>query len=176
MNLTMVTNRKFAHFKRNVTAPRIGEIPEGGFCISAFVIISRKEDPSQVLMGHLNKNASWDHIGGLDPERVERHSRGWMLPSSGLLYGETPQDAAHRILAEQLELKDQEVEGPWVFSEVYGDKEHWDIEFVFLGVCSQAPSSNAWNELKFVDLRATRREDVARSHEDILAHVGRWKN
>jgi hypothetical protein len=28
--------------------------------------------------------------------------------------------------------------------------------------------------LTFVDVNATAREEIARYHEDILAHVGRW--
>jgi hypothetical protein len=79
-------------------------------------------------------------------------------------------------LKEQLGLNDQKVEGPRIFSEVYGDKEHWDIEFLFLGERSDPPSHNAWTELKFVDLPKTRREDIARLHEDVLAHVGKWRN
>jgi ADP-ribose pyrophosphatase YjhB (NUDIX family) len=97
-------------------------------------------------------------------------------PSSGLIFGESPQEAAHQILKEQLGLDDQEVQGPRVFSEVYGDKEDWDIKFLFLGERGDPPSYNAWTELKFVDLPKTPREDIARSHEDVLAHVGKWSN
>jgi ADP-ribose pyrophosphatase YjhB (NUDIX family) len=172
----MTTTRKFAHFKRDVAPPRIKEIPEGGFCISAFVIISKRGDPNQVLMGRLNKDAPWDHIGGLDHERVERHSKGWMLPSSGLIFGESAREAAERVLKEQLGLSDQKLEGPTVFSELYGDKGHWDIEFLFLGERADLPSHNAWTELNFVDTLSIRREEIARSHEDVLAHAGKWKH
>jgi ADP-ribose pyrophosphatase YjhB (NUDIX family) len=170
----MTTSRKFAHFKRDVAEPRIKEIPEGGFCISAFLIISKRGYPNKVLMGHLNKNAPWDHIGALDSERVKRHSRGWMLPSSGLIFGESPQEAATRILKEQLGLENENLEGPRIISEIYGDEEHWDLEFLFLGELENAPSHNAWLELKFVDLSKTRREEIARLHEDVLAHVDKW--
>jgi ADP-ribose pyrophosphatase YjhB (NUDIX family) len=172
----MTTTRKFAHFKRDVAPPRINEIPEGGFCISAFVIISKRGVPNQVLMGRLNKDAPWDHIGGLDHERVERHSKGWMLPSSGLIFGESAREAAERVLKEQLGLSDQKLEGPTVFSELYGDKGHWDIEFLFLGERADLPSHNAWTELNFVDTLSIRREEIARSHEDVLAHAGKWKH
>jgi ADP-ribose pyrophosphatase YjhB (NUDIX family) len=172
----MTTTRKFAHFKRDVAPPRIKEIPEGGFCISAFVIISKKGNPNQVLMGRLNTAAPWDHIGGLDQERVRRHSKGWMLPSSGLIFGESPRKAAERILSEQLGLSDERLEGPLVFSEIYGDKGHWDIEFLFLGERSDIHSHNAWVELKFVDTLSLQPEEVARSHEDVLAHAGKWKH
>jgi len=171
----MATDRRFAHFKRDVAAPRINEIPEGGFCISAFVIISKKGNPNQILMGHLNKKAAWDHIGGLDAERVERHSNGWMLPSSGLIFGESPQEAVQRILEEQLGLENQKLEGPLIVSEVYGDKKHWDIEFIFLGEHGELPLHDAWTELKFIDLLKVQREEIARMHEDVLARVGKWK-
>jgi ADP-ribose pyrophosphatase YjhB (NUDIX family) len=170
----MTTNRKFAHFKRNVVAPRIKEIPKGGFCISTFLVISKRGHPNQVLMGHLNKNAPWDHIGALDSERVERHSKGWMLPCSGFIFGESPIEAAKRILKEQLGLGSQNLEGPRIFSEIYGDEDHWDLEFLFLGERENVPSHDAWLELKFVDLSQTRREEIARLHEDVLSHVGKW--
>jgi ADP-ribose pyrophosphatase YjhB (NUDIX family) len=172
----MTTKRKFAHFKRNVAEPRIKEIPNGGFCISTFLIISKRGHPNHVLMGHLNRNAPWDHIGALDLDRVERHSKGWMLPSSGLIFGESPQEAAKRILEEQLGLHDQNLEGPQIYSEIYGDEEHWDLEFLFLGERENAPSHNAWLELKFVDLSKTHQEEIARLHEDVLAHVGKWSD
>jgi ADP-ribose pyrophosphatase YjhB (NUDIX family) len=103
-----------------------------------------------------------------------------MLPSSGLILGESPQEAAHRILREQLNLTEQALEGPLVFSDVYdvyGEdmKNHWDLEFLFLGQRGDAPSSAAWSNLRFVDLTKTRREEIARGHEDILAHVGKWR-
>ena len=170
----MVTSRRFAHFKRNVAPPRMKEIPEGGFCISAFVIISKTNTPEQVLVGRINKKAPWDHIGALDPERVARHSKGWMLPSSALMIGESPKEAAERILKEQLGVADQPLGGPFVFSEVYGPTRHWDLEFLFLGQRDSTPSNKVWRELKFIDLTKTK-ENMARGHEDILAHIGKQK-
>jgi len=167
----MATGRRFTHFKRDAPLPRMREIPEGGFCISTFLIISKTGSPPQVLMGRINKKAPWDHIGALDQERVERHSAGWMLPSSALMLGESPQQAAERILQEQLGLGEQTLEGPLVFSEVYEPLNHWDLEFLFLGQRADAPSNDAWRVLEFVDLTKIRKEDVARGHEDILANV-----
>lgn len=175
MQTLMVTNRRFAHFQRNVASPRLNEIPEGGFCISSFVIISETGSPYHVLMGRLNKNAPWDHVGALDTERIERLSKGWMLPSSGLLFGESPQDAAQRILKEQLGISDQTLQGPLVFSETYGHRNHWDLEFLFLGERGKVPKHEVWSELQFVDLTKTTKEEIARSHEDILARVNKWK-
>jgi ADP-ribose pyrophosphatase YjhB (NUDIX family) len=167
----MATSRRFAHFKRGVSPPRMKEVPEGGFCISAFVIISKKNRPQQVLMGRISKKAPWDHVGALDPERVERHSVGWMLPSSGLLLGESPKEAANRILIEQLGVAEQSLEGPSVFSEVYGPMNHWDLEFLFLGERDSTPENDMWSDLRFIDVTKTRRAEIIRGHEDILAHV-----
>lgn len=171
----MPTDRRFAQFQKGIEPPRMSEIPEGGVCLSAFVILSKHNSPNQVLMGRINKNALWDHIGALDRGRVERHSRGWMLPSSHLILGEDPRQAASRILREQLGLTNQQVEGPTVFSEVSGPLNHWDLEFIFSGERNDVPSNEAWNELKFVDLTRTKREEIARFHEDILARVDKWK-
>jgi len=172
----MTTDRRFVQLQRGILPPRLGRIPEGGVCISAFVVISRRGDSKSVLMGRINKSAPWDHIGALDPGRVERHSKGWMLPSSHLIFGESPQDAGVRILREQLGVEEQRLEAPQVFSEVYGALNHWDLEFVFLGERSDVPNHKAWNELKFIDLTETRKEEIARSHEDILVHIGKWQH
>ena len=98
-----------------------------------------------------------------------------MLPSSHLVLLESPQEAAARILREQLSIPDQKLEGPLAFSEVYGPRNHWDFLFVFTGERDEVPGSDAWSERRFVDLDAAKKEDFARSHEDVLALAGRWK-
>lgn len=125
-------------------------------------------------MGRLNPDAPWEHLGALDRERAETHSKGWMLPSSQLILFESPEEAASRILTEQLSITDQKLTGPYVFSEVYGPRNHWDLEFIFVGERDEVPKNDAWSELKFVDSDAVKKEDIARSHEDILAHIGKW--
>src|SRR2546426_302449 len=129
--MAMATERRFSRFATSDRSLQTREIPEGGICLSAFLVISQTGHPERVLMGHLNPNGPWDHIGALDAERAEMNSKGWMLPSSHLMLGESPQGAAERILKEQLGLPSQALTGPHVFSEVYGAKNHWDLEFVF---------------------------------------------
>src|SRR5439155_1704537 len=97
----------------------VSEIPAGGVCLSAFVIVTDTGHPTNVLMGHMNPRAPWDHIGALDPSRVEVHSRGWMLHSSHLIFQESPGDAARRIAREQLELPNLSFSEPMVVSEAY---------------------------------------------------------
>jgi len=68
------------------------EIPSGGVCLSAFLVV--QDETGKVLMGKIDPEAPWDHIGALDQKRVEIHSRGLMLPSSHLLIHESPQAAS----------------------------------------------------------------------------------
>jgi ADP-ribose pyrophosphatase YjhB (NUDIX family) len=177
----MVTDRKFCRFNKQVETISIGmpEPPEGGLCLSAFLVITSEQNPNSVLMGHLNTKAPWDHIGALDSSRVEVHSKGWMLPSSHLLVYESPHEAAKRILKEQLEI-DLALSGPDVRSETYTPKRfpnlprHWDIEFIFKGKMSEhdTPKPFAWSELAFVNLDTVKTTEIARSHEDILQAAG----
>jgi len=170
----MPTDRKFCRFASADRPLQTREIPEGGICLSAFVVLSESGHRDRVLMGHLDPSAGWDHIGALDPERAALNSKGWMLPSSHLILGESPQAAADRILKEQLGLPSHPLNGPHVFSEVYGPKNHWDLEFVFLGERTQVAQHPVWTELAFVDVTETPREEISRYHDDILANVGRW--
>src|SRR2546427_12388328 len=137
----MTTDRRFSRFSKSpaTAAFSVTEIPDDGVCLSAFVIVTEARDPRKVLLGHMNPKAAWDHIGALDPSRVEAHSHGWMLPSSHLIFRESPDDAARRVAREQLELPDLVLSGPKVISEVYtprrlpGTALHWDLEFWFQG-------------------------------------------
>ncbi|MDG6998744.1 MAG: NUDIX domain-containing protein [Nitrososphaerota archaeon] len=185
----MTTERKFCRFSSTaaVASGRVDDPPfgmksppDGGMCLSAFLVISEEENPNAILMGHLNESAAWDHIGALDESRVRAHSKGWMLPSSHLIVHESPQEAARRILKEQLNLPTLEVSEPKVVSEVYRPKrfqdlpDHWDIEFIFFGNLPQEKLRKpfAWADLKFVDIPNTKREEIARSHDEILESLG----
>jgi len=178
----MATDRKFMRFNKEpeTMAFSMPEVPEGGLCLCAFLVITDSENPNSVLMGRLNPKAPWDHIGSLDASRVEIHSKRWMLPSSHLILHESPQEAARRILKEQLELTDLKLEGPRVVSEVYTPKRlpnlpnHWDFEFIFSGELrkDQLPKPDAWTTLTFVNLDHAKKTEIARSHEDILESAG----
>ena len=171
----MTTERKFAAFSKTSPPPRMRKVPEGGMCISAFLIISRHNDPESILMGKLNKSANWDHIGALDAKRLERFSGGWMLPSSHLILYETPEGAARRILREQLHVKGMKLTGALPFADTSGKENHWDLGFIYTGEGDSVPKSDAWRELKFVKSSELSKDEVVRSHVDVLAHAGRWK-
>ena len=171
----MTTERQFLRVSPKAGPLRMSVIPQGGFCLSAFLVISNSANSNEVLLGRINPDAPWDHIGALDPPRVEANREGWMLPSSHMMFGESPDEAASRILREQLELGEQKLEGPLIFSEVYGPESHWDLDFIFLAEREVIGPARAWRDLEFVDIRKLKKEHMARSHEDILALVGKWK-
>lgn len=171
----MATERKFAGFQsKGAPSFRMSSIPSGGMCLSSFVMLMNSQ--GKVLMGKLNPEFDWDHIGALDDERKKRHTAGWMLPGCHLLIGESPKDAADRILGEQLGLSGIELAAPEVYSETYspsstGEVGHWDIEFVFKGKHEGAVTHPAWKELSFVDPNAPESE-FARGHQDVLRNAG----
>jgi ADP-ribose pyrophosphatase YjhB (NUDIX family) len=180
----MTTERKFAAFvKDGREGMGIVESKEDGFCISAFLLIKDKENPRRVLLGKLNQDAPWDHIGALIKSMREDYSKGWMIPSSHLLYGESPLEAAKRIAREQLEVDPATLglTSPKVDSEVYASKRHperknhWDMEFLFEGKASRSDVLNkaprAWRMLDFVDIDKVNKSEIVRSHEDILARL-----
>lgn len=177
----MPTDRRFCRFNKLGDVPfGMPEVPEGGLCLSAFLLVNERGHPDRVLMGHLNPAAPWDHIGALDASRTQVHSKGWMLPSSHLILNEAPEAAARRIAAEQLERGDLAFSEPRVVSEVYTPRRfpeivrHWDLEFLFRGEWpgGAPPKTAAWTELAFVDLGETPKSAIARAHEDILESAG----
>ncbi len=168
----MPTSRRFAAFSRTAVPPRSNEIPEGGICLSAFVILSQRGKPHHVVMGRVNTKAPWDHLAALDKERAERASIGWMLPSSHLLLFESPTEAAQRIVREQLGITDQELSGPVTFSEAYGPNSHWDFHFIFRGERDEIAPTDAWTELKFLDVTKIARKEIVRAQDDILGFAG----
>jgi hypothetical protein len=171
----MATERRFAGFSRTARIPRMNEIPEGGMCLSTFVVLSKENDPYSIVMGRINKNAQWDHLGALYPDAIEKVSKGWMLPSSHLILYESPREAAQRVLREQLRIIDQKVDGPITFAEAYGPAKHWDFEFVFQGTRNSIEPNDAWAELRFIDISKIRAEDLVRSQADILMYIEKWK-
>ena len=158
----------------------IKEIPSGGFCLSSFLVIRQSGSPEKILMGRINSEVPWDHIGALDENRARIHSKRWMLPSCHLIYGESPADAAKRISREQIGME-VKVGTPSVLSDYYfpkaaGEALHWDVCFVFESELSKEKLGNGhldcWKELEFVETKSLKNDEIARSHGDILRFVG----
>jgi ADP-ribose pyrophosphatase YjhB (NUDIX family) len=177
----VTTDRRFCRFTNSPTTPAFGmrEVPADGLCLSAFVVISSAEHPSQVLLGRINPAAPWDHLGALDAERVEAWRGRWMLPSSHLMVLESPDRAAERILRELTGVTPRFLVGPKVFSDVYtperhpAARQHWDLGFIYRGVAreDEVHPIAPWTELRFVESTTLAPSELARSHGDILREV-----
>src|SRR2546422_529730 len=81
----MTTDRRFCRFNKSAStaAFSVTEIPQDGLCLSAFLIVTEAGHPANVLMGHMNRDAPWDHIGALDPKRVEERAGPRTRPPGG---------------------------------------------------------------------------------------------
>ena len=174
-------DRRFARLSRGVPTPDgTAAVPDDGMCLSVFLVLRSPEDSGRVMLGRVDPSAPWGEVGGLDPARLARVGRGWMLPSRQLLLFEGPREAARAIANEQLDSELPPVSGPAIFSETYrrpgsaSADPHWDLHFVFDGSWprSTPPTSRMWEQLAFVDVAATARSEIARGQGDVLELVG----
>jgi ADP-ribose pyrophosphatase YjhB (NUDIX family) len=155
-------------------------LPPDGLCLSTFLLLSPRGDSRKVLVGRIDPRGPWGEIGALDARRVRQNLDGWMLPSCHLMYFESPDEAATRILREQLGLGNVALERPLVFSETYRPRRHpergthWDLQFLYRGDVpnSWTPEHPAWGILRFVDPAEVPRKDFTRSHEEVLELAG----
>jgi hypothetical protein len=178
----VTTDRRFCRFTRSDEDHPFGLLWDqpGGFCLSSFLLLSEEGRPTTVLVGRINPDGPWDHLEGMDAERIEAHRHGWHLPASHLLLRETPDASSRRILDEMLGGGRPTLEPARVLSEVYTPRRfpethnHWDISFLYRGTwhgpAPRVPS--VWTELRFVDVTSARRSEFARSHEELLEQVG----
>jgi hypothetical protein len=177
-----LTKTRFARFRRAATPdpPDASEVPDNGFCLSVFLVLEPPSRSGAVLMGQLDPSGPWWEIGAVGPDRLARISERWMLPSRQLRFFEGPDEAALRILNEQLGSSPLPLEGPRVFSEASdrpgrgGEDPHWDVHFVYRGrwATASAPRASPWRKLEFVEVARTRREEIARGQGDVLELVG----
>jgi ADP-ribose pyrophosphatase YjhB (NUDIX family) len=174
---------RFARYRpteRSIQGRRFWSVPEGGVCLSAFLIIRPAGTPTKVLLGRPDPQAPWEKLATLDETHLRSIGDRWILPASHLHEFESPTHSAERIAREQLGISDLTFRGPEVFSEAYPsviDPEsgtHWDLHFLFRGdlLSSQLRRTGAWRELAFVDPLTLTRADLARGHADILALAG----
>ncbi len=155
-------------------------VPPDGLCLSVFLLVSPEGRPDEVLLGRVDPRADWARIGPLDPARAEAAARGWMLPATHLMYYEGPDDAARRIMDEQLGLGRRAIDRSAVFSETYPSRsradrtKHWDLHFLqwVRAPADWVPRHPAWTELAFVDPRSVPNSGFARTHDEILELAG----
>ncbi|HYK93274.1 MAG TPA: hypothetical protein VEY07_04435 [Thermoplasmata archaeon] len=160
-------------------SPSYSPLPDDGFCISLYVLLRSPRDGTGVVAGRLDPGADWPSIGAIPAERLERLSKGWMLPSRHLRLFEDPDTAARSILSEQLGLSGIALRGPRIFSETYrregtGRDPHWDLQLIYEGSwpMGRPLAAAPWRTLELLDLSTTPAESFVRSHADILALAG----
>ncbi len=174
---------RFARYRpteRTIQGRRFWSLPEGGICLSTFLVLQRADDPARVLLGKPDPRAPWERLATLEEAHLRSIADRWILPASHLLEFESPTEAAARIARQQLGSRTLPLRGPEVFTESYPsaiDPEsgtHWDFHFVFRGgwPSDEVARPAAWRELALMDVRALSRADIARGHADILAFAG----
>jgi ADP-ribose pyrophosphatase YjhB (NUDIX family) len=178
----VTTSRRFCRLTRAREGNEFGLLWEepDGLCLSAFLLLTRGDGPPAVLVGKMNPEAPWDHLGGINDARVRQLTGGWVLPASQLLLREGPDEAARRICRELLGVDPPPLEPPRVVSEVNAPRrhpdarQHWDLHFLYRGRWTGAVPSQpeVWTELRFVELARASPSDFARSHEEILEVAG----
>ena len=175
--------RRFARFRpteRTIQGRRFWTVPEGGLCLSTFIVVRPVQAPTRVLLGRPDPLARWEQMATLESAHLQSIGDRWILPASHLLEYESPADSAERIQREQLGVPPFPLQGPQVFSEAYPSAidpesgKHWDIHFVFRGewAFDHFPQSGSWRELRFMDRSTLTRADIARGHADILELAG----
>ena len=155
-------------------------MPAEGLCLSAFLIVRDRTDPTKVLLGKMDPAGPWEELAAVDAERMERLRNSWVLPASQLLRYESPREAAARLASELLDLPSLEIKGPRVESEAYargpdrGPEKHWDVHFLFEATLSEGDlrPNPIWSELRFLRVSEVPRALIGRGHADILAFYG----
>jgi ADP-ribose pyrophosphatase YjhB (NUDIX family) len=153
-------------------------VPKGGTCLSSFLVLKSN---GKILVGKMAKPEIWIEkflVGEMFADRYVKSGK-WVLPASHLLYGEHPEDAARRVLRDQLAVKDEfELSLTQVQSHLSQDSKdpdvaHWDVCFVYAGEIHQALTRPAWyGSLEFVDPLSISKDDFTRGHGDVLEQLG----
>jgi hypothetical protein len=177
-----MTTLRYARLRRGPAPPDSGaaEVPDNGMCLSVFLVLESPRRPGSVLLGKVNPKSPWWEIGAVDPKRLSAIGEHWMLPSCQLKLFESPDDAARRVLKDQLETGAIELTGPKVFSDPSerpggpGSDPHWDFHFVYHGhwISDTPPVASPWTRLEFVEVTQMSRKDIARSQGDVLELAG----
>jgi ADP-ribose pyrophosphatase YjhB (NUDIX family) len=152
-------------------------VPKGGTCLSSFLLVKSK---GGVLVGKMTKPEIWVQrflVGEMFAPKYAASGK-WLLPASHLKYGEKPEDAAMRVLVEQVGIPKSKLSLVQVQSHLAQDPNdpeaaHWDICFVYSGAFRGKLQKPEWfSELRFVKPRELVAEDFTRGHGDVLTELG----
>jgi len=154
-----------------------GHVPKGGVCLSSFLVL--RGSGTGILVGKMAKPEIWtEKFMVPEPYASNAAKSGkWVLPASHLQFGESPKDAANRILADQLQLKKTKLSLLEAQSHLSDPSDlegaHWDLCFVHGGTVKGSVKGAEWfSELRFVNTRNLTSDDFARGHGDVLEELG----
>lgn len=138
--------------------------PKGGACISSFVVVVRNES---ILLGKVGDEKTWTERWSLPIWKPEPWRGKWVIPGSHLLYGEHPTEAAHRVMREQLNIQEYELNFVNLLS--YESGRHWDLCFMYKGSVEDEIATPPWfSNLEFLRLKEVKLEELGRNHGDLL--------
>lgn len=154
-------------------------VPEGGFCLSTFLLVERE---GRILAGRMGKTHAerWTeqwapNLAFYEGERREGLFAGWRFPATYLRTGEDPRDAAQRVWADQLGLDGHaKLPEPTVVSEAGSSRrrptaQHWDVLFLFR---TEGPPLDAvpehWAELDYRTPEALLDEELVMLHGELV--------
>jgi hypothetical protein len=162
-------------------------VPPGGTCLSSFVVVSNGRG---ILVGKMARPEIWIERFLVGPKfaPVYAGSDKYVLPARHLHWYESPLDAAHSILRDQVGLSVPRGKIALVDaqSHVSGDIEnedeppHWDICFLYRAQISGKMGVNLarpewFSELVFRPLGSLGRDDFTRGHGDVLDTAGMFR-
>jgi ADP-ribose pyrophosphatase YjhB (NUDIX family) len=154
-----------------------GHVPKGGTCISVFLVLKGK---GGILVGKMAKPEVWVerfYVGEMFAPKYASSNK-WLLPASHLEYGEKPDDAAMRVLTQQIGVGHRKLNFREVQSHLSQDTNdpeaaHWDICLVYEGTLKDTVVRPDWfSDLRFVNPKELSSEDFTRGHGDVLKESG----
>jgi ADP-ribose pyrophosphatase YjhB (NUDIX family) len=154
-----------------------GHVPKGGTCVSVFLVLKGKEG---ILVGKMAKPEIWIDkflVGEAFAPKYAASGK-WLIPASHLKYGEKPEDAATRVLVEQVGASKSKLSFLEVQSHLSQDPNdpeaaHWDLCLVYGGTVKGKIKRPEWfSELNFVKPKELKSDDFTRGHGDVLKELG----
>jgi len=160
--------RRFARY-----GPTDGH-PPGGACISSFVIVRKRDS---YLMGMVTNPELWADNFNLNTTKPGGWADKWRLPATYLKLGEHPEDAANRVMEDQLGLRNYELSLAQVQSHAgdsaaFKGETHWDLCYVYVGlypmVREELSPTKFFSEISFKNLDEVAAEELGSGHGAIL--------
>lgn len=154
-----------------------GHVPKGGACISVFLVLKGRDG---ILVGKMTRPEIWIDrflVGEAFAPKYAASGK-WLIPASHLKFGENPEDAAVRVLVEQVGARKSKLSLLQVQSHLSQDPNdpeaaHWDICLIYGGRPRGKVERPEWfSDLRFVKPKELTSEDFTRGHGDVLKELG----